>query len=79
MYQKPGVKNLVTEQRNKIYIFVVDPLISIDFIDKLQRYCGAFYTDMQIEIMFPKSETFLEDQEVANRQRYSGVMQYNAI
>jgi hypothetical protein len=59
-YQKPGVKNLVTKQRNKIYIFVIDPSISADFLQKLKLYCEAFYTGMIVEIMTPKSANFME-------------------
>ncbi|CDW79333.1 archaemetzincin-2 isoform x1 [Stylonychia lemnae] len=77
-YQKPGVKNLVTPQRNKIYIFVIDPKIDNQFAEKLRKYCTAFYTDMIVEIKRPESETFLEDLEVPNRESLWG-KQYNAI
>jgi len=79
LYQKPGVKNLVTKSRSKIYIFVVDPQISPEFAEKLKKYCEAFYTGMAVSIMLPKSPTFLEDLGVPKRDNpYSGELQYNA-
>ncbi len=60
-YQKPNVKNLVTKQRFKIYIFVIDPSISSEFLQKLKLYCEAFYTGMTVEIMTPKTGNFMEE------------------
>jgi hypothetical protein len=48
LYENTGVKNLVTPQRSKIYIFVIDPTITPDFIEKMKRYCQAFYTSMDV-------------------------------
>ena len=76
-YDQTGVKNLVTEQRNKIYIFVIDPSITPDFTDKLRRYCAAFYTDMDVQIKMPKSADFLKTLDVPNRMN-GGQRQYNA-
>ncbi|CDW79008.1 archaemetzincin-2 isoform x1 [Stylonychia lemnae] len=78
IYQKPGVKNLVTPARNKIYIFVIDKSILDEFAAKLQRYCEAFYTDMKIQIKKPESSTFLQDKEVPSREGQVGQNQYNA-
>lgn len=69
----------MTKSRSKIYIFVVDPSISEEFIRKLKRYCEAFYTNMEISIKMPSSPTFLDDIEVAKRENpFSGKIQYNA-
>ena len=78
IYQKPGVKNLVTKARSKIYIFVVDTAISPEFLGKLKSYCQAFYPGMDIATMKPDSETFLDDIEVPKRENpFSGRIQYN--
>jgi hypothetical protein len=77
LYQQPGVKNLVTETRNKIYIFVIDATITPDFVEKLKKYCKAFYTGMIVEIMLPKRADFLETLEIPSRDN-NGILQYNA-
>ena len=76
-YDQTGVKNLVTEQRSKIYIFVIDPSITPDFQDKLRRYCRAFYTGMDVQIKMPKNADFLDSLEVPKRMN-GGTLQYNA-
>ena len=57
----------MTADRNKIYIFVLDPSISTDFLENLKIYCLAYYTGMTVEIIFPKSKTFLEEMKITNR------------
>ena len=53
LYTRPGVRNEITAQRNKIYIFVTDDKIREDFLAKLKKYCEAFFFGMKIEIMYP--------------------------
>ena len=78
-YQKPNAKNIVTQQRYKIYIFAIDPTISEEFLAKLKRYCEAFYTGMVVEIMTPKVPDFLDKLDVPHRENpYSGLLQYHA-
>ena len=53
-YIKPGEKNAVTKQRNKIYINIIDSSIPQDFLQKLILYCEAFYTGMTVQVMIPE-------------------------
>ena len=67
MYAQSNHINPVNGKRNKIYIFVIDPSIQPDFLEKLKIYCQAFYTGMAIEIMKPEVDNFLETLGVPSR------------
>jgi len=72
LYNRPGVRNEVTPARNKIYIFVTDDRIKPDFLEKLKKYCLAFYYGMNIEIMYPKGSRnateFMASLEIPSRE-----------
>ncbi len=59
LYNRPEVRNYITPHRKVIYFNVIDERITDEFLEKLKRYCEAFFLGMKIEIIRPK-KTFLE-------------------
>jgi len=57
----------VSKERSKIYILVIDSSITPEFLQNLKVYCEAYYTGLNVEIMFPKSGNFLEENQIPNR------------
>lgn len=81
LYNRPTVRNEVTQQRNKIYLFVVDDQIKPEFLEKLIKYCAAFYTGMQIEIKYPEGgpmdgKRFMNQLGVKSRELYTDHTQF---
>ncbi len=66
----------MTPQRNIIYFFVTDERIKPDFLEKLKKYCLAFYTGMTIKIMYPEntktSAEFMASLDIPNREIFKG-------
>lgn len=76
--QKPD-RNEVTKQRNKIYLLIADEKIDADFQAKLLKYCKAFYTGMEVELMKHSGEEFMKQYNIENRiNEFTGMIQYNA-
>ena len=55
IYNRPGVRNEVTSEREKIYFLITDEKINEGFVQKLKKYTEAFYTGLKVEIMYPKT------------------------
>ena len=74
LYNRPGIRNEVTQQRNKIYIFVIDERIDAVFLAKLKKYCAAFFFGMTIEIKYPEdtktSKDFMDSHQIPSRPGY---------
>jgi hypothetical protein len=48
LYNRTGVRNDVTAERNIIYLHVIDEKIKPEFVAKLKKYCEAFYLGMKV-------------------------------
>ena len=71
MFNRSGVRNDVTAERNIIYLHVIDEKIEPEFLAKLKKYCEAFYLGMTVKIMYPSnaktSDEFMEKYEIPKR------------
>lgn len=66
------MRNEVTAVRNIIYLHVIDEKIKPEFLDKLKKYCEAFYLGMTVKIMYPTkaktSKEFMEMYQIPSRE-----------